>query len=158
MRRAPKRRRFGSTSTLMLTSMTDMFTLILMFLLNFVDPNMSTDSSVRLPTAPVTEAAGQALTLTITQEGVLLSGKQLFALEAGAHVPEGIERKGKLLVPLYDALVDAQATLPPVAEGEEAALRVECDKAVPYVVLADALYTAGQAGFGKFRFVVINGT
>lgn len=154
MKRVPKRRRFGDTSTLMLTSMTDMFTLILTFLLNFVDPNMSDDSMVHLPTAPVSEAAESALTLTITTESLMVGGQSLLVL-VGGQIPEEA-REGRLVLPLEAALKAASQTLP--AGDEAPVLRVECDKSTPYRVLSDALYTAGQAGFGRFKFVVINGS
>ena len=157
-RDSKRRRRITETPTVMLTSMTDMFTLILMFLLNFVDPSMSSDSGVQLPTASASEAASQTLTLTITPVDVRVAGRRVFALTSG-HVPSSVERDGKLLVPLYDALAGARRSFvfEDVAADDEPLLRVECDKAVPYTVVADTLHTAGKAGFGRFQLVVIQG-
>ncbi|MDP2312150.1 MAG: biopolymer transporter ExbD [Pseudomonadota bacterium] len=159
----PARRRFGETPTVMLTSMTDMFTLILMFLLHFVDPSMSPDGQVALPSSPAVDAPAVAITLTITPEQVLVGGIAVFSLADGAHIPAAVERDGKRLVQLSAALERARAapgSPTPAAsatpDDDAPLLRVECDKSVPYTVVADALYTAGQAGFGRFQLVVVS--
>ncbi len=151
--RRTRRRRIEETPTVMLTSMTDMFTLILVFLLHFIDPAMSADPTVQLPSAATTDAAAEGITLTITPDAVRLNAKTVFGL-SGGQVPATVERDGKLIVPLYDALGAVQKQ--PAGTGtEEPLLRVECDKSVPYTVVSDALHTAGSAGFGRFQLVVI---
>ena len=83
----------------MLTTMTDMFTLILVFLLHFIDPAMSADPTVQLPSAATTDAAAEGITLTITPDAVRLNAKTVFGL-SGGQVPSTVERDGKLTVRL----------------------------------------------------------
>lgn len=148
------------TPMLTLTSMTDMFMMILVFLLNFLDPDAATPRDVELPSSVETREVGRGATLTVGRGDVRVGDRRVLALDdsAGAPaVPPGVARTGRRIDALHEALVDA---LPVDSGGQLEAsdpiLIVACDRRVPFSVLGDILYTAGQAGFGQFNFVVIS--
>lgn len=160
------RRRVPPTPMVAVTSMMDMFTIILVFLLNFLDPAASPSDDLQLPASTTDAPATEGRTLTVGPKGIQVEGDVLIPLVAGVGglaLPEGTSREGRTIVPLYErlsALAPIEAA--PSSEGgpektaSDAALRIECDRGVPFSLLGDVLFTAGQAGFDQFRFVVID--
>lgn len=152
--------RVPTSAPYMITSMLDMFTIILVFLLNFLDPANETDASIALPEAAAETAVGEGVILTVTKQAVLVDGQAVLPLVDG-RIPAGTVRTGRRIDALHERLVIAapkRSVSAGTAEDEaaNAALAVHCDRAVPFSVLGELLYTAGQAGFGQFRFVVIS--
>jgi biopolymer transport protein ExbD len=147
-------------SSFILTSMTDMFTMILIFLLTFVDPTTQNADGVTLPAGTSQQAPEKGVSLTVTPDKVLVEGREVLQLEAGA-LPSGTARTGRRIDAVYERLAAAASALPaspgpPEQGGSNAVLLVAADRGVPFSVLGELLYTAGQAGFGQFRFVVIS--
>jgi biopolymer transport protein ExbD len=142
------------------TSMMDMFTIILVFLLNFLDPSTEVTGELSLPAARTEQVVDRGVRLTVTKERVLVEGQEVLQLDAGA-LPAGVARLGRRIDPVFERLAAAAAALPKAPGSSEqdasnAVLLVQCDRAVPFSVLGELLYTAGQAGYGQFRFVVIS--
>lgn len=152
--------RVSTHAGFMITSMMDMFTIILVFLLNFLDPATASEDEVSLPEAAVDQSVGEGTVLTVTRERVLVDGDEVLRLVDGG-LPAGTPRTGRRIDALHERLGRA-ATASAVSskrgeqEAANAALAVHCDRAVPFSLLGELLYTAGQAGFGDFRFVVIS--
>ena len=142
-----RRRRVTTDAGLSITSMMDMFTIILLFLLNFFDPSQEA-SALILPHGAAREPAPAGRTVHIEPGAVKVDGVAVFGLENG-EIPDVVPREGRKILPLRDALSRAGV-------GEDAALRVEADKRVPFSVVGDVLYTAGDAGFHQYRFVVVH--
>lgn len=144
----------------MITSMMDMFTIILVFLLSLLDPANETNDEIALPSASVEQAVEAGVVLLVTPQRVAVDGQEVLQLVDGALVP-GVARTGRRIDALHGRLVEAanRARVSGEQDQQEASnpvLSVQCDRAVPFSVLGELLYTAGQAGFGQFRFVVIN--
>ncbi len=155
-----RRPRVPVSAPFMITSMLDMFTIILVFLLNFLDPANESDADIALPEAAVDVAVGEGTVLTVTRDRVLVDGVEVLRLVDG-RLPSDTPRTGRRIDLVHERLAaaaNAAAVSGKKAEGEaaNAALAVHCDRAVPFSVLGELLYTAGQAGFGQFRFVVIS--
>lgn len=138
-------RRLPTNPYLQITSMTDMFTLILAFLLSFYDPNQVDAPTLVLPTVPVLGETKEGVRLEVRSDGVVLDGVLLLTLDAAA-VPAGTARTGRVLGVVRDALQPFT--------GSGAPLLVSCDKSVPFSVLGDVLASASAAGFDNYRFVV----
>lgn len=155
-----RRPRVPMNPSFQITSMLDMFTIILVFLLNFLDPAAEASADLTLPEAKVEADVGEGTVLTVTRDRVLVNGKEVLQLEDG-RLPAVVERTGRRIDALHRRLEEAGAALAvsrttAEPEASNAALAVHCDRAVPFSVLGELLYTAGQAGFGQFRFVVIS--
>ncbi len=140
--------------------MMDMFTIILVFLLNFLDPASTPSADLLLPSGRSVQGVDAGVLLTVTPERILVSGEEVMRLEGGA-LPADASRTAGRLDHLYERLADAgraRAAMNPQQKdsASNAVLVVQCDRSVPFSVLGELLYTAGQAGFGQFRFVVIS--
>ncbi len=160
VRLAGRRGRIPASAPFMITSMMDMFTIILLFLLNLLDPANETNEEVSLPSARVEQAVEAGVVLLVTPQRVAVDGQEVLQLADGA-LPSTVARTGRRIDALHGRLVEAanRARVSGEQDQQEAAnpvLSVQCDRAVPFSVLGELLYTAGQAGFGQFRFVVIN--
>lgn len=160
VRLSGRKARIPTSAPFMLTSMMDMFTIILVFLLNLLDPANESDQEVSLPSANVEQTVEAGVVLTVTPDRVSVDGVEVLRLANGALLP-GTVRSGRSVDALHERLVEAGRALE--VRGKQAqqgaanpVLSVQCDREVPFSVLGELLYTAGHAGFGQFRFVVIN--
>jgi len=123
-----------------------MFTMILTFLLNFVDPAMGDASPLSLPTARATAAPSEGVQVEISRDGIVVAGTLVAALSPdGRAVAAGVERSGAVLLPVAAALRGASPDLPVV---------LTADRDVPFVVIGEVLQSARAAGFERYRFVV----
>lgn len=132
----------------MITSMLDMFTIILVFLLNFLDPSTDALQEVELPSVPGAAEIEVGTVLTLSQEGVFVDGDQVLALN-------GALPAGAALDPLRARLQARRAAEP---DARNPSLLVQCDRRTPYTSVAAILDVAEDAGFGGFRFVVLDAT
>lgn len=144
-----RRRRNELASTLIITSMVDMFTLVLLFLLVFYDPGFQADSAMELPKSEVETPVEPGAKVRILPDGVEVDGARVLALDAGT-LRAGTPMRGKGPSAVTDALTPLAAK---AAKPEDAALLVECDRRVTWTALGAVLESAADAGFGKYRFV-----
>ena len=75
------------------------------------------------------------------------------------------EKKGQMVSRLYDRLLEKAETAKDLGarSGSEehdftGQILLQCDRRLPFSVIREVMYTAGQAQFGEFRFVVIKGS
>jgi biopolymer transport protein ExbD len=149
-----------------ITAMMDMMTIILVFFLkNFSVSTSSTavGEELRLPGSSTQIAAHQAIALTLTTKALLVEDEQVAAIQGGA-VDASLKRDGPngyFITPLHDRLsrhatrlklIQARSGNKQPFNGE---MTVLCDGQTPYRLLAEVLYTAGQAEFSRYRLVVI---
>lgn len=138
-------------SGLMITSMLDMFTIILVFLLNFFDPRMSTEAALELPPSASTVPVDAGVILEVGRDAVKVGETRVLRLEEG-RLPADVTREGRRIEAVFQALSRARDTAP----AEAAVLVVRCDRHTSFAVLGDILYSAGVAGWTEYRFVVVN--
>lgn len=135
-----QRRREIPPASLQVTSMMDMFTILLLFLLNFFDPHVTEEGKVNLPSSSSTTELSQGFALTILPDQVLV-GDQL-VLTLGSSIDT---------TPLYEHLARQRAGLDGAAP-----LTIRCDRRVPFSTLDLLLTAIRDAGFAEFRFVVLH--
>ena len=166
-------RRRVDNPTLNLTSMMDLFTIILTFLLvsqTAIDPTVSANADLQLPLSSASEALEVAVNVVVTRDQILVDGVSVTALteipdpfspgSTVIDVPEGA-RDGAFIAPLLSALQEKARVARTLAEQtgrEEHAFKgrvlLQCDRALPYSLVLDVMLTAGRAEFGEFKFVV----
>lgn len=156
--------------SLSLTSMVDMFAIMVIFLLQ----SFSSEGEIivlpkefQLPQAKNTGTLERAPTILIGRDEILLVEKNQLEGEVVAQT-EQVRAAGEWNIPvLQQKLVDFKAQL----EAEAIALRdidpdavqeldkinISADKRLEFQVVKKVIYTAGFAGFPNFRFSVIAG-
>lgn len=153
-------RRLAVATDLTITSMVDMFTLILTFLLNFVNPSDQASAAIALPLSRSTEGVATGVTLSISPAEVRVDGVTVVTLDRSTgtpHLPNAAS-----LEAVTEGLATARSAHPPstTAPGqadEPPTLIVESDRGIPFSLVGTVLDGARQAGFTRFRFVVSGG-
>ena len=170
---AKKARRPKLDDSLNISSMMDMMTIILLFLLKSYstqDISVEGDDSLELPVSSTQKNPELAVNLVVSKRQVVVDGVPVLNLTKVADeenpgkdliaVPED-EKKGQMITKLYDRLLEAAERSKAIAEqsGSEehefkGRILLQCDKTLPFSVIREVMYTAGQAQFGEFKFIV----
>ena len=169
-----KSRRQEGEGGLNITSMMDMMTIILCFLLKSYsteDVTVKASEELQIPTSTSLAPIKTAVNLVVTDNQILVDGDKILSLDheqndAGqivAVVPES-QKKGQLISDLYDVLLEKAEEAKEIAaktglkEAEfKGQILLQCHRTLPFTLIREVMYTAGQAQFGEFKFVVIKG-
>jgi len=144
--------------------MLDMMTIILVFLLkSYSATSVTLDGSANPPVSSTTTNPKETVALTISRDHVLIDNLPVLSLANfkvdASSKPEGAN--GMLIAPLKAALDEKVKQLKhlealnPEGMPFTGELSVIADQHVPYRLLMEVLYTAGQAELSNYRFVVI---
>jgi biopolymer transport protein ExbD len=176
-----RRKRVHLAFELQLTSMMDVFIIIVVFLLKSYATStnsLNTVPGIKLPTSSSEDLTLDNLQVIITPESMTFENDKILefvqtAADAGstsanyAFKSTDVDEGGKRIIPLYDALMKARdkAELlrakskardangnPLPFEGE---LAIQADKRVEYDTIRKIMYTAGTAGYKTFRFIAM---
>ena len=170
---ANKARRPELDDSLNISSMMDMMTIILLFLLKSYsaeDISVEGDESLELPVSSAQKAPELAVNLVVSKRQIVVDGVPVLNLTKVPDeenpgkdliaVPDD-EKKGQMITKLYDRLLEAAERSKAIAEqsGSEehefkGRILLQCDKKLPFSVIREVMYTAGQAQFGEFKFIV----
>jgi biopolymer transport protein ExbD len=166
-------RRPKEEAGLNITSMMDMMTIILVFLLKSYstsDVSVAPSEDLELPVSTVQKQVEVAVNLVVSKKNIVVDGVPVLNLEkvpdednpgqSKLQVPED-QRNGQLIEALLDELskkADTAKNIGQQSGSEEHAFKgrllIQCDKKLPFEVLRQVMYTAGQAQFSEFKFVV----
>lgn len=168
-----KTRRMKGNEELNITSMMDMMTIILVFLLKSYstdDITVQGNDDLQLPVSSSLMPPKLAVNVIVSQRQILVDGEPVLMLEEALdektqqmvpRIPEDAKRGPKILE-LYDKMVakaEQAKRLGEKSRSEEFDFKgqvlLQCDKRLPWEIVRDVMFTAGQAQFGEFRFVVI---
>ena len=155
----------GEVGGLTVTSLMDILTIILVFLLKSYSANpvnVTMSSVLKIPESTAHMMAEQAVPVAITQTNILVDDKPVADVSDG-EVDASTKRdgaKGYFITPLFDALskqADKQKRIAKANSSQQfkGLALIIADKDTPYRLLNEVLYTAGQAQFGQFKFVVV---
>lgn len=168
-RRLRRVRRIPTEVGLTITSLMDMMTIILVFLLTNFGTNVLPVQPSDQFQLPLSSARGDirvSASIIVTRAEVFVDGERILALgpseEPGVDVAiPAAEKQDGVVGGVYDRLVAQVAELKQMEAGPdgEPAFRgevlMQLDKRTPFAVVRDLMLTAGNAGFGTFRFVVV---
>lgn len=166
-------RRMNDNEELNITSMMDMFTIILVFLLKSYsteDISVAASGDLELPTSSTKKTPELAVNLVVSKSQIVVDGVPVMDLtrvpdednpgEDLLAVPDD-EKNGQLINRLFDRLQEKADQAKALGEASGSSehefkgqILLQCDKTLPFAVLREVMYTAGQAQFGEFRFVV----
>jgi biopolymer transport protein ExbD len=173
-----RRRRFGKRQSgkedmvLQITSMADIFTIILVFLLKSFATGASSATPTRdilLPETVNNAPVPEMMKIEISETGVLFEDKPVADLQNFRFSPNELESDGtaRALNTLFHERKRAPASIATAAEspnstGENAqpsdpssGLLLLADKKTPYTTIKTIMDTAAGNGFSEFKFVVV---
>ncbi len=159
-------------ATLTITSMMDMMTIILVFLLksySTTDISVKPDGNLTLPASSSTEAPTMAVQVLVAKNRILVDENEIMLLDYDQatgviRIPENeLDPDNKLFIngehSLAKELENARITLTEQNKSTktefEGEVLLQIDRDVPFDVIHRVMFTAGQEQFGEFQFVVI---
>jgi len=143
--------------SLKLTSMIDMFTILLVFLLKSFSAEgqiVTVSSDLILPESTARKSPVPSSTVAITNDWILVDGKQVASLEE-------VNAAKQLMVP---SLAQELKNLRTVSEtmgnmsadmGFTGKISIQGDKNIPYIILKKVMYTCGQIGYNDILLTVM---
>jgi len=158
MRQARKARRGSGEVKLNITSMMDMFTIILVFLLKSFSTQgqlVTPAHGLVLPTSTVERSTGEALAVKISRNRVVVEDRIVVTEDRFQQL---LKQEDFMIRELYDVLSKF------AEEGRKSAemfkkefsgeITIQGDVEVPYKVLTRVMYTCGQAGYPVMNLIV----
>jgi biopolymer transport protein ExbD len=156
--RQKRRTRGTNVVKLNITSMIDMFTLMVVFLLQSYSAQgqlVTPSSGLVLPKSSVEKMAKEGVTVTMSQNGIMV--ENVVVVDKAAY--EALKmQKEFLIAPLHEVLSRYADESRKGAErfGSEFSGRISIqgDVEIPYNILTRVMYTCGQAGYPNMNLVV----
>ncbi len=153
-----RRSRRVTPPKLIMTSMVDIFTFLLIFLLaSFSDQvaRFSIDGNISLPKSTAKADFTDSIRLAVSENTMWLGEEPIAKIKDGAIVGLDLNNlKGSVL---YQKLVKCrQKTAQENVEGKDKSLILFlCDKRLSFKTINSIIKTAGMAGFPNFQFGVL---
>ncbi|WP_373999362.1 ExbD/TolR family protein [Bdellovibrio bacteriovorus] len=164
-----RRRRFelptkkNSTFTLNITSMTDMFTIMLVFLLQTYstsDVQIIPENGLRLPQSASMVNPTESIKLSLSKESLKIDQTKIADVKNADFLPQDLEDKDtNFIKPLFqelDRLAKSESEKDK-AFIKEGRILLQADKELPYATLRKVMYTASMAGFPQLKLVTLVG-
>ena len=156
--RQARKRRGGDEVKLNITSMMDMFTIILVFLIK----NFSTEGAIvmpannlTLPKSSVERQAKESLSVKVARNTIMVENN--LVLDTNDY-KQLAEQKEFMIQQLHDVLVkySEEAKKMSKVSGKEFSgqITIQGDTEIPYNILTRVMYTCGQAGYPNMNLFV----
>jgi biopolymer transport protein ExbD len=145
-----------------LTSMVDMFTIIVVFLLvsySVSDVALAPPKDVRLPVSSSSTLPFISLKVVVSPRAIMIEDRPVVALNQGKLRQDDVQ--GMVIYPLYRELkaimVEREKSVEGVANAKPVDRKVvlQGDRSIPFDTVKRILFTAGQAEYDGFRLSVI---
>lgn len=151
---------------LKMTSLMDIFVNVLIYLLmNYSSSpvDVAQTEERKLPTSTAQLPIKHTTTIGITTRAILVNRKKVCDVRDGtvdAQLKKDQQPSSYLILPLLDKLKEAANKRKKLAKFNsaikfEGIVTIVADSRMPFRLLSEIMYTAGQASFGKFKFAVI---
>jgi len=139
--------------------MIDMFTILLVFLLKSYSveySNVLVSKELRLPVSTETRSTQNILNVIITKKEVLVDGDNAVTLYNGRVNHKDMSADGAVIRPLYRILQNRRQLQNESISGYfKGKIILQADRTLHYSILHKVLYTAGEAGYPKFKLLVL---
>ncbi len=156
--RRKHRKRGDGTVKLNITSMIDMFTLMVVFLLKNYSAQgqlVTPANNLLLPTSSVEKNAEEALSVKVSATNIMVENTIVIDEKGYQAV---LAQKDFLVEPLYTVLKkyceEAKKSSEIFKTEFSGKISIQGDVAIPYNVLTRIMYTCGQAGYPIMNLVV----
>jgi len=152
------------TSGLMLTSMMDILTVILFFLLknytSHVSSNFNVGKDIKLPKSSALIAPPQALQLVVTKNAIMLDDREIVTMVNGEINHKEMYGDGVTILKLAQALQAHKKRSLYVEQRNDThsftgLIVMQADKDLPFSLLKKVIYTAGITDFVNLKLAVL---
>jgi biopolymer transport protein ExbD len=149
-----------------INSLMDIMTIILVFLLKSysADPvQLKQAPDLKPPFSSAQLKPDQSATVTVTLNNILVDDVNVLIISQGKVDESQASDNGYRIDRLFEKLQEAVEHQKQVASFNSNAqfsgiVTIISDRQVPFKLLSQVMYTAGQAEFNKFKFLVVKGS
>jgi biopolymer transport protein ExbD len=162
-----RRRRFepnlkkNSTFNLNITSMTDMFTIMLVFLLQTYSTSevqLNLEKDVRLPSSSSMLNPTEAIKISLSSNFLKLDNTIVADVKNFDFLPQDLEEKdSNFIKPLFLQLEKIAKEDSAQVHTRDGRILLQADRELPYATLRKVMYTASMAGFPQLKLVTVAG-
>lgn len=161
---AKRRKKIPSNFKIQITSMVDMFVILLVFLIKSysTDPVQITPSDdIRLPSSVSTASPIEILKVMVSQTGLFVEDVKVLDLVDGKFLPADIDKSDTNYIPSLFKHLDEQAKKTHDIAKVNATLEfegkvlVQADKNLEYQMLKKIMHTSAVAGYSDIKFAVL---
>lgn len=146
-----------------ITSLLDVLTILLVFLLQSYNSSgviINVPKGIELPRSASESMNNFGVNIQVSKTNIWVDDKEVLTAET-ANDTQVFDEGGRRIVPLYEELVKVKEMikqsekLSPEAAKFSGIANLVVDKSLKYSYLKRVMYTAASAGFKEFKFVVL---
>lgn len=161
--RFSSRRKKASVIDVDITSLLDILTILLVFLLqsyNSSGVTINVPKGIELPRSASESVNNFGVNIQVSKTNIWVDDKEVLSAESAAE-GQVFDEGGRRIIPLYNELIKIKETikqsqkLSPQAVAFSGIANLVVDKSLKYNYLKRVMYTAASAGFKEFKFVVL---
>jgi biopolymer transport protein ExbD len=161
--RFSSRRKKDKVLDIDITSLLDILTILLVFLLQSYNSSgviINVPDGIELPRSASESLNNFGVNIQVSKTNIWVDDKEVLSAESAGDSTV-FDEGGRRIVPLYDELVKIKETikqsemLSPQAKKFSGIANLVVDKSLKYSYLKRVMYTAASAGFKEFKFVVL---
>ncbi len=161
-RRKYELRKKNGLFALNITSMTDMFTILLVFLLqtySSAEVQLSPDAAIRLPQSSTELNPVRGVKINLSKQDLKFDDKVIAQLENKDFKASDTQPSDNLFIqPLFDKLQEFNAAQKDTEERKKITqVLLQADAELPYHVVRKVFYTASMAGFPQMKMITMVG-
>ena len=146
-----------------INSLLDVLSVILVFLMKSYSANtvqIKPSPALQVPFSHSSQAVQESTAVTVTLKDILVDDLPVMTFESGIVPTNFLSSGGLLIDPLFQKLQDAVDHQKKIAAVNAKAefkgiVTIIADRNVPFALLTEVMYTAGQAQYNKFKFAAI---
>jgi biopolymer transport protein ExbD len=151
----------NSTFGLNITSMTDMFTILLVFLLQSYstsDVEILPVKGMRLPSSNTPLNPVEGVKINLTKDKMLIDQKEIATLSNSDFERKDVDANdSNFILPLFQELDKMAKEMKDKKYISEGRVLLQADASMPYHTLRKVMYTASLAGFPQLKMVTTVG-
>lgn len=151
----------NSTFGVNITSLTDVFTILLVFLLQTYstsDVEIIPESGLRLPSSTTSLNPTEAIKISLSKDSLKIDQSKIADVVNADFNSNDLESTDKNFIkPLFaelDKLAKSQGDKAHIKDGK---ILLQADRALPYSTLRKVMYTASMAGFPQLKLITLVG-
>lgn len=157
-------KRIPSTFKIQITSMVDMFVILLVFLLKSYSTspvNVTPSPDLTLPASSSTKDPSEILKLVISKSGIYVDEKRVVEMKDGMLTQADVDASDTQFIRALYTELDEQAKKSRTIASKNTELEfdgkvlMQADRTLPYDVLKKVMYTSMMAGYSDVKLAVM---
>lgn len=157
-------RRIASTFKIQITSMVDMFVILLVFLLKSYSTspvNITPSDDLKLPVSTSTKNPVESLKLVVSRSGIFVDERKIVEMKDGVLAAGDVDANDTQFIRALYTELDEQAKKTRTIATQNSELEfdgkvvMQAERSLPYDLLRKVMYTSMMAGYSDVKIAVM---